>query len=100
MAPMQPQQPGISSQEIQQIVQTTIANEMKKNVHYLDQTRPQPGMPGGPIPYEVSKRTEPLINEEELKLRSEEQEIRKQVPIDIAPFIKQTLGLNTGAGSS
>ena len=90
------QQPGMNLGDIQQIVQMTIANEMKKNINYLDKRNNYPGaqMVQQPEIFETHKLSKPLLTDEEARLMAEENELKKGIPINIAPFAQQTLGIN------
>ena len=73
-----PTQPGFNLGDIQQIVQNTIANEMKKNVNYLEKKNDYPGamMVQQPEVFETHKIPVNPMSVEEAKLRAEENELK------------------------
>ena len=67
-----------------------------KNVNYLERRNNFPGaiMYQQPEYYDTHKIPFQAISDEEAKLKAEENEIKKGIPINIAPFALQTLGIN------
>lgn len=67
-----------------------------KNVNYLERRNNYPGstIVQPPEYYETHKLPFQAMTDEEAKLKAEENEIKKGIPINIAPFALQTLGIN------
>ncbi|CAI2381350.1 unnamed protein product [Moneuplotes crassus] len=89
-------QPSFNLGDIQQIVQNTIANEMKKNVNYLEKRNDYQGsaVVQQPEAFQTHKVPTNEMSEEEIKLRAEENELKKGIAINIAPYAQQTLGID------
>lgn len=93
--PVQPH-PGFNLGDIQQIVANTIAQEMKRNVNYLEKRNNYPGAPYIQQPEVFATHKIPVsgMSDEEARLRAEENELKKGIPINISPFVQQTLGID------
>jgi hypothetical protein len=89
-------QPGFNLGDLQHIVQNVIANEMKKNVNYLERRNNYVGAPvvQQPEVFETYKLPNKLMSDDEARLLAEENELKKGIPINIAPYVQQTLGIN------
>lgn len=89
-----PAEPSFSLADIQNIVSSTIAYHLKRDVNYLE---PQYHN-AAPMYYNQVGNNQRLsgmpVNDEEAKLKAEENEYKKGALINLAPYVQQTLGVN------
>lgn len=91
-----PAQPSFTLGDIQSIVSSTLAQHLKRDVNYLE---PQniasaPMYAQQPQEYQSHKLPIQHFSEEEAKLKAEENEYKKGIAINIAPYAQQTLGID------
>ncbi len=68
---------------------------MKRNVNFLQKNTSYVPPPAYAQPFEAPRQPQvPVLSDEEIRIWAEEKELAKGLPIDIGPFITQTLGLN------
>ena len=90
-----PAQPSFTLGDIQSIVSSTLAHHLKRDVNYLE-----PANISAPMyaqqPQQLESHKLPIqhYSEEEAKLKAEENEYKKGIAINIAPYAQQTLGID------